>query len=202
MSGSALLTMAAPRRSFVRRPVTAPQEITSGRQCASTTCRMISPGSRRARAGSCQSFQALCARRNATTGHVKHVGPSRSEYCSPTSNLAQQSLRLSLVELSGSMGARIAEGSALCITTARAHPSSAACPRGLSAQSRPASRADRPSPANRRRSAATGLRAGRHRLRPRSAPRKGPQRGRQRSGHRVAHRAQGPAVGIGLARHQ
>ena len=134
MSGSAFLTMAASQRSFVRRPVTAPQEITSGRQCASTTCRMIASGSRRARAGSFQSFQALCARRNATTGHVKHVGPSRSEYCSPTSNLAQQSPRLSLVELSGSAGARIAEGSALCTITARAHPSPAACPRGLSAQ--------------------------------------------------------------------
>jgi len=91
---------------------------------------------------------------------VKHVEPSRLEYL--LTNFAQQSPRLSLVELSGSMGARIAEGSALCITTARAHPSSAACPRGLSAQSRPASRADRPSPANRRRSAATELRAGRH----------------------------------------
>ena len=134
MSGSALSNDGRPQRSFVRRPVTAPQGITSGRQCASTTCRMISPGSRRARSGSCQSFQALCARRNATTGHVKHVGPSRSEYCSSTSNLAQQSLRLSLVELSGSMGARIAEGSALCAITARAHPPSAACPRGLSAQ--------------------------------------------------------------------
>ena len=153
--------MAVPQRSFVRRPVTAPQEITSGRQCASTTCRMIASGSRRARAGSCQSSQALRARRNATTGHVKHVGPSRSEYGSTTSNLAQQSPRLSLVELSGSTGARIAEGSALCTITARAHPSSAACPRGLSVQ-RPASRAGRPSPANRRRSAATGLRAARH----------------------------------------
>jgi len=45
-----------------------------GAQCASTRCRMISPGSRGARAGSCQSFQALCARPNATTGHVAHVG--------------------------------------------------------------------------------------------------------------------------------
>ena len=43
---------------------------------------------------------------------VKHVEPSRLEYL--LTNFAQQSPRLSLVELSGSKGARIAAGSALC----------------------------------------------------------------------------------------
>jgi len=70
-----------PRRSFVKRTVTAPQEMPSGRQSASTTCRMTASGSTRRWASSCQSFQALCACRNATTWNM--LSPPDSSTCSP-----------------------------------------------------------------------------------------------------------------------